>query len=240
MGLLSVLNNIIAKVNAKQPNLVSGTNIKTINGTSLLGNGDLTISGGSGISLSAPIDLLSNVDNSTFMTVPTTRLTKTVDLYFVQHYSVTAVLASHAFSVSIVSGGNYDVYVLKNGVRGNFLFTFTATTTSYTVTTAELAIINNEFNLNGAFRFGYFRKNYSATSLVDISSFVSIKDYSIYTFSMYYPTNFGFYNKSLVGICTVSSEPNKYYISLGTIYNKMKIRPLCFQDVLMFNLGLHL
>lgn len=35
-------------ISGKQDKLVSGTNIKTINGTSLLGSGDLTISGGSG------------------------------------------------------------------------------------------------------------------------------------------------------------------------------------------------
>ena len=34
---------------AVQPTLVSGTNIKTINGSSVLGSGDLTISGGGGI-----------------------------------------------------------------------------------------------------------------------------------------------------------------------------------------------
>lgn len=34
--------------NGKQENLVSGTNIKTINGNSLLGSGDITISGGDG------------------------------------------------------------------------------------------------------------------------------------------------------------------------------------------------
>lgn len=34
-------------LSGKQPNLVSGTNIKTINGNSLLGSGDLVISGGS-------------------------------------------------------------------------------------------------------------------------------------------------------------------------------------------------
>lgn len=34
-------------INTKQDKLVSGTNIKTINGNSLLGNGDITISGGS-------------------------------------------------------------------------------------------------------------------------------------------------------------------------------------------------
>lgn len=34
-------------VNNKQDKLISGTNIKTINGTSILGSGDITISGGS-------------------------------------------------------------------------------------------------------------------------------------------------------------------------------------------------
>jgi hypothetical protein len=37
-------------LNAKQATLVSGTNIKTINGDSLLGSGNITISGGGGIS----------------------------------------------------------------------------------------------------------------------------------------------------------------------------------------------
>lgn len=36
-------------LNTKQATLVSGTNIKTINGTSLLGSGDITISGGSSL-----------------------------------------------------------------------------------------------------------------------------------------------------------------------------------------------
>ena len=39
-------------LNGKQNNLVSGTNIKTINNTSLLGSGNISISGGSGGGLS--------------------------------------------------------------------------------------------------------------------------------------------------------------------------------------------
>jgi hypothetical protein len=35
-------------LNAKQATLVSGTNIKTVNGTTLLGSGDLVVSGGGG------------------------------------------------------------------------------------------------------------------------------------------------------------------------------------------------
>lgn len=39
-----VTGNIQTQLNAKQATLVSGTNIKTVNGTSLLGSGDLTVS----------------------------------------------------------------------------------------------------------------------------------------------------------------------------------------------------
>ena len=39
-----------SQLNSKQDTLVSGTNIKTVNGSSLLGSGDLTITGGSSIS----------------------------------------------------------------------------------------------------------------------------------------------------------------------------------------------
>ena len=37
---------LTAQLNSKQDTLVSGTNIKTINGNSILGSGDLTITGG--------------------------------------------------------------------------------------------------------------------------------------------------------------------------------------------------
>ena len=44
-----------AQLDAKQPTLVSGTNIKTINGNSLLGAGDLAVSGGSTTSPAATL-----------------------------------------------------------------------------------------------------------------------------------------------------------------------------------------
>lgn len=45
-GTLSSQTDLQSALDAKQDDLVSGTNIKTINGNSLLGSGDLTISGG--------------------------------------------------------------------------------------------------------------------------------------------------------------------------------------------------
>lgn len=46
--LSGVSSNIQTQINSKQDTLVSGTNIKTINGSSILGSGNLSISGGSG------------------------------------------------------------------------------------------------------------------------------------------------------------------------------------------------
>lgn len=39
---------LVASIGAKQDALVSGTNIKTVNGSSLLGSGDLVVSGSGG------------------------------------------------------------------------------------------------------------------------------------------------------------------------------------------------
>ena len=46
-GLLPAQTDLQTALNAKQATLVSGTNIKTINSTSLLGSGDITIAGAS-------------------------------------------------------------------------------------------------------------------------------------------------------------------------------------------------
>lgn len=47
-GIDSARTNIYTSLAGKQATLVSGTNIKTINGSSILGSGDLVVSGGSG------------------------------------------------------------------------------------------------------------------------------------------------------------------------------------------------
>lgn len=52
MDLVSRISEVITAIGTalkgKQDTLVSGTNIKTVNGSSLLGNGNIVISGGSG------------------------------------------------------------------------------------------------------------------------------------------------------------------------------------------------
>ena len=56
----SASNSLQEVVNGKQDILVSGVNIKTINGSSVLGSGDLVISGGSALSAGDGIDIDSN------------------------------------------------------------------------------------------------------------------------------------------------------------------------------------
>ena len=55
------LAELETELNAKQDILVSGTNIKTINGTSLLGSGNITIEAGGGGS-----EIMDVLDNKTY------------------------------------------------------------------------------------------------------------------------------------------------------------------------------
>lgn len=51
-------------ISGKQDTLVSGTNIKTINSTSILGSGDLTISGGSSTTVDTKANILASTATS--------------------------------------------------------------------------------------------------------------------------------------------------------------------------------
>lgn len=56
----------------KQDKLVSGTNIKTINGNSILGTGDIVISGGSSSGNSAYSEVSHGTADTTFTLTPNT------------------------------------------------------------------------------------------------------------------------------------------------------------------------
>lgn len=59
-------------ISVKQDKLVSGTNIKTINGESILGSGDITISGGSGGGSGAYAEVNHGTSDTTFTLTPNT------------------------------------------------------------------------------------------------------------------------------------------------------------------------
>lgn len=69
------LGTVVTDISGKQDKLVSGTNIKTINGTSLLGSGDIVISGGGGGSSSgsgAYSEVNHGTSDTTFTLTPNT------------------------------------------------------------------------------------------------------------------------------------------------------------------------
>jgi hypothetical protein len=76
---IDIANNTLTGV---QPTLVSGTNIKTINGGSVLGSGDLTVGGGSWIFLSSV-----TASNSATVDIETT-FSSTYDYYVIVANSV--------------------------------------------------------------------------------------------------------------------------------------------------------
>ena len=80
-GTLSAQTDLQSALNAKQDTLVSGTNIKTVNGNSLLGSGDLTISGGGGLAglnalTAIPSGLTYGFTAAITAAIPTTYITQ--------------------------------------------------------------------------------------------------------------------------------------------------------------------
>lgn len=75
---ISDVTNLQTSLDAKQAALVSGTNIKTVNGTSLLGSGNVSISGGGGLTLvelSTTSQTAANGSNYAFTNAAATTLT---------------------------------------------------------------------------------------------------------------------------------------------------------------------
>lgn len=60
-GTLSSQSDLNTALNGKQATLVSGTNIKTINGTTILGSGDLVVSGGAGDMVLATVQVVTGL-----------------------------------------------------------------------------------------------------------------------------------------------------------------------------------
>lgn len=102
-------------ISGKQDKLVSGTNIKTINGTSILGSGDITISGGSGSSSSGS-GAYPEVDGSIYK-----------DDSFIGNYYVVDQLLPNTFYVFPECGELFlNLGTETTGIANEYLFQFTS------------------------------------------------------------------------------------------------------------------
>lgn len=111
------------KFSAKQNTLVSGTNIKTINGNTLLGSGDMVISGGSDPFL-VKLRLASDVTNATTTPATLTGMSFSyvansfyiIDMYMLASSAATTTGYGFALDVStaVTSIGIHFTHVLAN------------------------------------------------------------------------------------------------------------------------------
>ena len=97
--------------NNKQPLLVSGTNIKTVNGTSLLGSGNVVISGGTGLTslnaLTAGTQLFAIASTGTDFTITSSSDTHTF-----------AIPTASASARGLLSSANWTTFNNKLGYTG--------------------------------------------------------------------------------------------------------------------------
>ena len=108
------------RINTKQATLVSGTNIKTINGESLLGSTDIVISGGSGVDDNPSIKLLQGLGSlikaQTFNALEATTATGLVDgtarfipVYLAKAQTLTGVQYYQTVQGSYIADNNNQV-----------------------------------------------------------------------------------------------------------------------------------
>ena len=140
--------------NNKQPLLVSGTNIKTVNGTSLLGSGNIVISGGTGLTslnaLTAGTQLFAIASTGTDFTITSSSDTHTFAIPTASA-SARGLLSSASFTTftnkqdALVSGTNIKTI---NGVT--LLGSGNIATTTGTVTSVGLSVSIGAFTLTAA------------------------------------------------------------------------------------------
>jgi len=129
-----VTSAVQTQIGGKQDTLVSSTNIKTINGASVLGSGDLTVSGG-GVSGQALVDFGSSAgENSIARVTVNTASALTTSIITVSPSGVTT--AEHdpddyqwdnisGYVSNIVNGVSFDIVgVAPNGSFGNYSFNY--------------------------------------------------------------------------------------------------------------------
>ena len=120
-GTLSSQTDLQSALNAKQATLVSGTNIKTINGTTILGSGDIVIAAITSLNgLTASTQTFAVASTGTDFTITSTTATHTF-----------AIPTASASARGLLSSANWTTFNNKIGGSGtaNYLPKFTAAST---------------------------------------------------------------------------------------------------------------
>ena len=150
--------------NAKQPLLVSGTNIKTVNGASILGSGNIVISGGTGLTslnaLTAGTQLFAVASTGTDFTITSTTDTHTFAIPTASA-SARGLLSSANWTTfnskqdALVSGTNIKtingVTILGSGNIATSTGTVTSVGLSVSIAAFTLTAASNPITTSGTF-----------------------------------------------------------------------------------------
>lgn len=118
----SVIETLNSAITNKQDSLVSGTNIKTINGESILGEGDITIEGGSGAEL--PVIVISTQDEFNTIFTNASSLANYSEIVLNGDFTLsTAITVTNSrLVIRGINDSALDISVAY-GLKGNFDFT---------------------------------------------------------------------------------------------------------------------
>lgn len=193
-GTLSAQIDLQSALNAKQATLVSATNIKTVNGSSLVGSGDVVVSGGDyTFVIKASNETLSNSnvmqdDDELYFTATANKVYSIV--VSICHYCTGSERMGHvlqipSFQTGIYASGNaglYDGYYTRilnattsanEGTYVEFLQSNVSDTAPYQTTTYRLTLYIGA--TGGTVKYRFKGLNGSGNTVVRKGSFIAYK-----------------------------------------------------------------
>lgn len=141
----SDVTGLVSSLAALQPTLVSGTNIKTINGSSILGSGDLVVGGGSVIGYTIPVQALTSspVDATTmyFGTLPKAPVTvAATSKIYIRKAGTIKIAEIYCYSGTAGTAEAWSLYIRKNNTTDTLIQTLSLATSERIFTNSSLSI----------------------------------------------------------------------------------------------------
>jgi hypothetical protein len=221
-GNLTVDGTITQAGVSVQPTLVSGTNIKTINGSSVLGSGDLVVSGGGGGGRHIPIKPVTGFVYSNLFTTGTTTFGNSVNAMYLVPFipSNTLTIVSASIQVATLAAASTMKIVLysdNNGVPQTKLFESTAldiSTTGY-----KTYLINFTFTAGTTYWLGTVANTSTGAvtsntiSIVIANTLLSNGSFNAMTFTIAYPTIPTTLTPTSASFSSIASIPRVTFVS---------------------------
>ena len=187
------------EVSAKQDTLVSGTNIKTINGNSILGAGNIEIQGGGGGGDSPTPDVIINVGNNSYTTTPTS-------------FSYTFEKGDYSLLINLCKSKRYNkIKITQFGIASgcdedSFWWAFTKGTITYTYRFTDIS--NNTIKIQLIATGTAVVNRYNSTGKYSLDAYYTPETQTSFIQSIIN----GYLGLSLRLVYTYESEPQTHYI----------------------------